>query len=228
MEIDIRRAAQEDLDAAEQLYNDVCSALEAGTNWPGWRQGVYPTRTDARRAQAAGALYLAWDGARAIGSMVLNHDADPDYAQVPGWGPDADWPHLLLIHTLAVHPAYQGRGLARRLLAHAEVLARQSGMRALRLDVCVGNVPAIRLYELSRFRLLLLDTKRYRFSRCRAKAAFSGAKGGPAPRAAGAGAGRPVQRAGDERSTGGILPVLYPPRALRAALFAHAPSPLPA
>ena len=31
-----------------------------------------------------------------------------------------------------------------------------------------------------------------------------------------------------ERSTGGILPVLYPPRALRAALFAHAPSPLPA
>ena len=96
---------------------------------------------------AAGALYLAWDGARAIGSMVLNHDADPDYAQVPGWGPDADWPHLLLIHTLAVHPAYQGRGLARRLLAHAEVLARQSGMRALRLDVCVGNVPAIRLYE---------------------------------------------------------------------------------
>lgn len=112
MEIDIRRAAQEDLDAAEQLYNDVCSALEAGTNWPGWRQGVYPTRTDARRAQAAGVLYLAWDGARAIGSMVLNHDADPDYAQVPGWGPDADWPHLLLIHTLAVHPAYQGRGLA--------------------------------------------------------------------------------------------------------------------
>ena len=117
MEIDIRRAAQEDLDAAEQLYNDVCSALEAGTNWPGWRQGVYPTRTDARRAQASGALYLAWDGARAIGSMVLNHDADPDYAQVPGWGPDA------------------------------EVLARQSGMRALRLDVCVGNAPAIRLYE---------------------------------------------------------------------------------
>ena len=55
MEIDIRRAAQEDLDAAEQLYNDVCSALEAGTNWPGWRQGVYPTRTDARRAQASGA-----------------------------------------------------------------------------------------------------------------------------------------------------------------------------
>ena len=83
MEIDIRRAAQEDLDAAEELYNDVCSALEAGTNWPGWRQGVYPTRTDARRAQASGALYLAWDGARAIGSMVLNHDADPDYARFP-------------------------------------------------------------------------------------------------------------------------------------------------
>ena len=114
---------------------------------PAGGKAFTPPRTDARRAQAAGALYLAWDGARAIGSMVLNHDADPDYAQVPGWGPDADWPHLLLIHTLAVHPAYQGRGLARRLLAHAEVLARQSGMRALRLDVCVGNVPAIRLYE---------------------------------------------------------------------------------
>ena len=29
MEIDIRRAAQEDLDAAEQLYNDVYSAPDA-------------------------------------------------------------------------------------------------------------------------------------------------------------------------------------------------------
>lgn len=42
MEIDIRRAAQEDLDAAEQLYNDVCSALEAGTNCPAGGKAFTP------------------------------------------------------------------------------------------------------------------------------------------------------------------------------------------
>ena len=147
MEIEIRRASQAELDAAERFYNDVCTALENGINWPGWQQGVYPTRDDISRAQRADALYLAWEGGAVIGGMVLNHDADPDYAQVPGWGPGADWPRLLLIHTLAVHPAYQGRGVARQLLAYAQTLARQAGMRALRLDVCVGNTPAIRLYE---------------------------------------------------------------------------------
>jgi hypothetical protein len=61
--------------------------------------------------------------------------------------------------------------------------------------------------RLSRFRLLLLDTKRYRFSRCRAKAAFSGAKGGPAPRAAGAGADAPSKGGGSAywRHTAGPL-----------------------
>lgn len=49
--------------------------------------------------------------------------------------------------TLAVHPAWQGRGLGRRLMEGAlrELYARR--VDKLFLEVDEGNVPAIRLYE---------------------------------------------------------------------------------
>jgi ribosomal protein S18 acetylase RimI-like enzyme len=42
-------------------------------------------------------------------------------------------PDHLLIENLAVAPAFQGRGLARRLLAHAEALAATLGLGEVRL-----------------------------------------------------------------------------------------------
>jgi ribosomal protein S18 acetylase RimI-like enzyme len=39
----------------------------------------------------------------------------------------------LLVENVAVSPSFQGRGLGRRLMAHAEVLARELGFAAIRL-----------------------------------------------------------------------------------------------
>jgi ribosomal protein S18 acetylase RimI-like enzyme len=50
-----------------------------------------------------------------------------------------DWPDHLLVENVAVAPAFQGRGLGRRLMAHAEDLARH------------GGHPEIRLYTNARF-----------------------------------------------------------------------------
>ena len=44
----------------------------------------------------------------------------------------ADADHLL-IENVAVSPAFQGRGLSRRLMAHAEALAAAAGVREVRL-----------------------------------------------------------------------------------------------
>lgn len=84
--------------------------------------------------------------------FILDHDGAP-----------AGFIHLLLgtdffggaptchISDLAVLPAQQGRGFARRLLAHAEDFARARGCARLTLSVFPGNTGARRLYETSGF-----------------------------------------------------------------------------
>jgi RimJ/RimL family protein N-acetyltransferase len=69
-------------------------------------------------------------------------------------GPAAPGPaneHVLMLHGLAVDPAHQGRGLARRLVAAAVDEARARGARRLRLRVLRHNAAARRVYEASGF-----------------------------------------------------------------------------
>jgi ribosomal-protein-alanine N-acetyltransferase len=51
------------------------------------------------------------------------------------------------VYNISVIDAYQGRGLGRRLLEHAERLAREAGYPVLGLMVSHHNERARRLYE---------------------------------------------------------------------------------
>jgi ribosomal protein S18 acetylase RimI-like enzyme len=51
------------------------------------------------------------------------------------------------IERLVVSPDFRRRGMARRLLAAAEDLARDAGKRTVGLHVSGNNLPALRLYE---------------------------------------------------------------------------------
>jgi len=55
--------------------------------------------------------------------------------------------HVLMLRGLAVDPAWQGRGLGRRLVAAAVDEARARGARRLRLRVLGHNAVARRVYE---------------------------------------------------------------------------------
>ena len=49
--------------------------------------------------------------------------------------------------TVAVLPAFRGRGIARKLVADALIHCTELGAEKLFLEVEVGNAPAIKLYE---------------------------------------------------------------------------------
>lgn len=51
------------------------------------------------------------------------------------------------IHRLAVHPAYQGQGYARKLMTFAESMAKQKGYNSIRLDTFSRNSRNQRFYE---------------------------------------------------------------------------------
>ena len=149
----IRRARAEDVDAAARIYEALLDREEAGQGATNWKRGVYPTRETARRAQEAGWLYVKEDGAGGIcASMILNHEQPPCYR-------DADWQvaaapeNVLVLHTLCVDPACAGRGIGREMVRFALSHARETGMRAVRLDTYEGNAPARALYAGLGFRL---------------------------------------------------------------------------
>lgn len=80
--------------------------------------------------------------------FVIEHDGQPTgflHLQVVpdffGAGPHCH------ISDLAVAPGFEGRGLAGRLLAHAEAFGRTLGCRRLTLSVFPGNARARALYE---------------------------------------------------------------------------------
>ena len=51
-----------------------------------------------------------------------------------------------VIHTLCIHPARSGKGLARQMVAFCEAESRRLGKTVIRLDTWEGNLPANRLY----------------------------------------------------------------------------------
>ena len=89
-----------------------------------------PMQTDYAAALAAHRFDLAFLGGDLVG-LIETHEA-PD--------------HLLIVN-VAVAPAWQGRGLGRRLMAEAEALARTAGLAELRLYTNGAFARNLRLYR---------------------------------------------------------------------------------
>ncbi len=150
MGISIRLGTQRDLDALVELYGAVCSGLEAGVNYTGWKKDVYPARQDAEAGIAEESLFLAEENGETVASMILRRRQEDAYAAV-NWQLNLDESQVLVIHTFAVRPDRRRRGTGRELLDFAARFGAARGVKSLRLDVYEKNIPAIRLYESAGF-----------------------------------------------------------------------------
>ena len=142
----IRQAELGDMAGIGALYSAVHDAVERGPDYSGWKRGWYPTSETARAGIEAGKFYVLEASGEIAGSVVLNHE-QPEVYHTVSWGIPAEDGEILLVHTLAVHPAYRGRGIAGELLDFAEKLASQQGCKCIRFDTSSKNLPAIRCYE---------------------------------------------------------------------------------
>ena len=66
--------------------------------------------------------------------------------------------HIL---SIATHPDYRGRGIARALLAHVLDVARTAGCSLATLEVRRSNQPAIALYERAGFKTVHVRARYY-------------------------------------------------------------------
>jgi ribosomal protein S18 acetylase RimI-like enzyme len=136
----VRRGKIEDVEAVMALVRRVVPLMRASGNLQ-W-DDEYPNAGVFERDVKLAQLWVAEiDGAMA-GVAAITTDQEPEYAQV-GW--DITEP-AVVVHRLAVDPAFRGQGVAAALMIEAESVARERGVRVLRVDTNSHNEATQRLF----------------------------------------------------------------------------------
>ena len=144
--MELRTANENEWKKVKAFYWQLIEQMDSALYKPGWKKGIYPTRDEAILGIEKKELYVMRQNDQVVGSIVINHVQEENY-QLAAWKIDAQDHEVYVIHTLAVHPQFKGLKIAQKLLEYADELAKNNGVKTIRLDVRKGNVPAIKLYE---------------------------------------------------------------------------------
>ncbi|EKN67600.1 GCN5-like N-acetyltransferase [Neobacillus bataviensis LMG 21833] len=131
-----------ELKVVVQLYADITADLR--------RKGIkqwdrlYPNRFIVKADIKNGHLFGLLVDKKIIGAVVVDTNESKKYQELK-WEDEVG--KSLLIHRLAVHPDYQGKGYGKQLLQFAEDYARGNGFSSIRLDVFSLNTGAVKMYE---------------------------------------------------------------------------------
>lgn len=142
---DICRANKDTFGEVRTFYHSLIDNLNPERRYVGWKKDIYPSPEFLRTSIDNSCLYICRDKERIAGAMVLNHEYNESY-QNCRWHIAADDSELLVIHALGVHPDFHRKGYAKALVRHSIAIAREAGMKTIRLDVLDGNIPAETLY----------------------------------------------------------------------------------
>lgn len=147
----IRKATERDAARITALYEAVHDGEEAGRFSTGWKRGVYPTAATVAAALERDDLFVETEGDAIVAVGVINRVQMPEYADCP-WQFAAAPEEVMVLHTLAVDPAANGRGYAKAFVRYYEEYAAAHGCHCLRIDTQAINTAARRLYASLGFR----------------------------------------------------------------------------
>ena len=138
----INKASEQDL---EQLLSIVKSCgqnlIEQGIFQ--WNE-EYPKKEDLLEDIELQELWKLEHENSIVGLIVLTEIEDAEYQDVK-WLTKND--KNLYIHRLAVHPNFQGKGFAQKLMDFAENYALENGYKSIRLDTFSQNRRNQKFYE---------------------------------------------------------------------------------
>lgn len=146
MMTNIRKAEWKDIDAIEQIYNDIHTAEESSAQTIGWIRGVYPVRKTAEDALKRGDLFVQEDQGQIVGAGIINQTQVDVYA-LGEWEHDAKDAEVSVLHTLVISPKASGKGYGKAFIAFYENYAIEHGCMELRIDTNARNVTARAMYK---------------------------------------------------------------------------------
>ncbi|MDC7223670.1 MAG: GNAT family N-acetyltransferase [Spirochaetales bacterium] len=138
----IRKAVKADLEAILAIVDEVKKLMGAEGNRQ-WNDS-YPLYEDFLEDVAGEVLFVDEEDGRGLrGFFCLNEIQPPEYGDVP-WEDEGE---VLVIHRLAVNPAFHRKGVARNMMAFAGDYARERGIGAIRSDTNSRNKGMIALFD---------------------------------------------------------------------------------
>lgn len=143
--MEIRQAKIEDLEDVLTVYADLIDAMQGDPSKPKWQKGIYPSKRFLQRAIEKEELFVAVEADTIISAIIINGDHAEEYSQVE-WPSDITDADFYVIHVLAISPQWQGKGIAKRMVAFAIDYAKRQGKKAIRLEALEENVAARKLY----------------------------------------------------------------------------------
>ncbi|NYF79146.1 GNAT family N-acetyltransferase [Granulicella arctica] len=152
----IRLATQNDIPALIQLVRNVVPLMRATGNLQ-WDE-TYPNAEVFSSDIELGTLWLAETEAGIAGVAALTTDQEPDYEQV-GWDLTEK---AVVVHRLAVDPAFRGQGVASALMQQAEIVAKDLDIAVLRVDTNTENSVTQKMFPKLGYVLSGEITLRYR------------------------------------------------------------------
>lgn len=111
-----------------------------------WIYGKHPTDAMIQSYIDRQEMYLFMDGQNIAGMIAVTMYQSEAYHEIR-WSQNLEDDELACLHILAVTPAYQGKGVSKKMMAEIISMVKENGKKAIRLDVLASNIPARRMYE---------------------------------------------------------------------------------
>jgi GNAT superfamily N-acetyltransferase len=131
-------------DLVEILYLlKVCSRDMNSKGLRFWSSS-FPAAEQINRDIYEGHVYLVKDKGVCKGMMILNSTEPEDYRQM---NLSSENSKPFFVHCMAVHPLWQGKGIAGMMINYAQEMAKKHGFTSIRLDIYQTSEDAIQLCE---------------------------------------------------------------------------------
>jgi ribosomal protein S18 acetylase RimI-like enzyme len=137
----IRKATVLDLNSIMQITK-ACAKHMINQQIYQWNEH-YPNRNAFENDVQRDELYVYVQNNICIGCIVITTIKDVEYIPIEWLTKDKN----IYIHRLAVHPKYQGKGIAQHMMTFAENYAKINGYSSVRLDTFSQNKRNQKFYE---------------------------------------------------------------------------------
>lgn len=140
--IKYRLGKLEDIEAITVLIQEAIKEMEKHNIYQ-W-DGLYPTAEDFEADIKKENLYVAEENEKIVALYVISGESDEAYN-------NAEWKYpretSLVLHRFCVSPAFQNRGIGKKVLMKIESQIKSMGYDSVRLDVFTKNPYAQKLYR---------------------------------------------------------------------------------
>jgi len=141
--VKIKLAKLCDLDRVKEIA-EACAKKMIEDNIFQWNEN-YPSKEIFREDIKNNSLFVARINSEIVGCIMLSSYKDDVYKNVKWISEDNN---NLYIHRLAVHPRFQKKGIARKMMEYAEAFAKSKNHKSIRLDTFSKNYRNNKFYKL--------------------------------------------------------------------------------